>query len=60
MSFISCTAFDLATGETTLLTEGKSRNESPLWSHSGEWLVYGLRGRNGKDMDLYVIKPAGT
>lgn len=49
--------FDLATGDITLLTEGKSRNESPLWSHSGEWLVYGSTRRNGKDMDLYVINP---
>jgi dipeptidyl aminopeptidase/acylaminoacyl peptidase len=49
--------YDMATGEVTLLTDGKSRNESPVWSNSGEWLMYGSTRRNGKDMDLYVINP---
>src|SRR5258706_6591598 len=49
--------FDLATANITRLTEGKARNESPLWSHSGEWLVYGSTRRNAKDMDLYVMNP---
>jgi dipeptidyl aminopeptidase/acylaminoacyl peptidase len=49
--------FDLATANITRLTEGKARNESPLWSHSGEWLVYGSTRRNAKDIDLYVMNP---
>jgi len=49
--------YDMATGEVTLLTDGKSRNESPVWSNSGEWLMYGSTRRNGMDMDLYVVNP---
>ncbi len=55
--FYQLNRFDIATGDVTALTDGKARNESPLWSHSGEWLVYGSTRRNGKDMDLYVINP---
>lgn len=36
VEFYQLHRFDLATGDITLLTEGKSRNESPLWSHSGD------------------------
>ncbi len=49
--------YDISTGDSTLLTDGKSRNESPVWSNSGEWLMYGSTRRNGTDMDLYVINP---
>jgi dipeptidyl aminopeptidase/acylaminoacyl peptidase len=49
--------FDTETGDITLLTDGKSRNESPLWSNSGELLCYGSTRRNGKDMDLYLVNP---
>src|ERR1700754_834377 len=49
--------YDLATGEVTLLTDGKSRNESPVWLNSGEWLMYGSTQRNGTDMDVYVVNP---
>jgi dipeptidyl aminopeptidase/acylaminoacyl peptidase len=55
--FYQLNRFDVATGDVTALTDGKARNESPLWSHSGEWLVYGSTRRNGKDMDLYIINP---
>ena len=50
--------FDFAGGETTLLTDGKSRNTVPVWSHPGDKLVYGSTRRTGKDVDLYVIDPA--
>ena len=49
--------YDIATGAIALLTDGKSRNEAPVWSNSGEWVMYGSTRRNGKDMDLYVINP---
>ena len=49
--------YDIATGNSTLLTDGKSRNESPVWSNSGERLMYGSTRRNGTDMDLYVVNP---
>jgi dipeptidyl aminopeptidase/acylaminoacyl peptidase len=50
--------YDIAKGNTTLLTDGKSRNESPVWSNSGERLMYGSTRRNGTDMDLYVVNPS--
>lgn len=50
--------YDIATGNSTLLTDGKSRNESPAWSNSGERLIYGSTRRNGTDMDLYVVNPS--
>jgi dipeptidyl aminopeptidase/acylaminoacyl peptidase len=52
--------FDLDNGDTTLLTDGKSRNENSLWSHQGKRLVYTSTRRNGKDDDLYVIDDANA
>ncbi len=45
---------ELATGVTTLLTDGKSRNGEYVWSHSGARIAYTSNARNGKDMDLYL------
>jgi dipeptidyl aminopeptidase/acylaminoacyl peptidase len=52
--------FDLNTGDTSLLTDGKSRNENSLWSHQGKRLVYTSTRRNGKDDDLYLIDDANA
>jgi len=49
---------DLASGDVTLLTDGKSRNTDPTWSHDGRWLAYGSTRRTGKDVDLYVTNPS--
>jgi dipeptidyl aminopeptidase/acylaminoacyl peptidase len=49
--------YDFSTGNVALLTDGHSRNESPVWSNSGELLMYGSNRRNGKDMDLWVMNP---
>jgi dipeptidyl aminopeptidase/acylaminoacyl peptidase len=49
--------YDLADGRSTLLTDGKSRNTSPRWSHSGRSLAYTSTRRSGKDNDIYVIDP---
>ncbi|HAM36504.1 MAG TPA: hypothetical protein DEB40_14585 [Elusimicrobia bacterium] len=46
--------FSLKDGRTRLLTDGKSRHESPLWSRRGDRLVYNGTARNGKDFDFYV------
>jgi len=51
-------AFDLATRTTTLLTDGKSRNENPVWSHDGAQLAYSSTVRNGTDTDVWVMNPA--
>ena len=50
--------YDIATRSKTLLTDGKSRNLYPIWSNSGEWLMYSSTRRNGKDLDIYVVKPS--
>src|SRR5207249_2363630 len=50
--------FDLATGETTLLTDGKSKNDMGPWSHDGKWLAYTSTRRNKTDTDIYAVNPA--
>jgi dipeptidyl aminopeptidase/acylaminoacyl peptidase len=49
---------DLATGDVTLLTDGKARNTDPNWSHDGKLLAYGSTRQTGKNVDLYVIDPS--
>jgi dipeptidyl aminopeptidase/acylaminoacyl peptidase len=50
--------YDVSTGDVTLLTDGKSRNTDAVWSHAGDWLVYGSTRRDGNDVDLWEIEPA--
>jgi dipeptidyl aminopeptidase/acylaminoacyl peptidase len=47
--------FDIATGDITLLTDGKSRNTNPLFEHHGSRLAYTSTRRNNQDMDLYLM-----
>ena len=56
--FFQLYRYDLATGDVTLLTDGKSRNTDPTWSRDGTRLAYGSTRRTGKDVDLYVIDPS--
>ena len=49
--------YDPATGEVSLLTDGKSRNTLGVWSTKGDRMAYGSTRRNGKDIDFYVIDP---
>ena len=49
--------YDLATGDVTLLTDGKSRNSRPRWSTKGDRVAYTSTRRNGADTDLYVEAP---
>ncbi len=50
--------YDVATGEITLLTDGKSRNVGGAWSHAGDRYAYMSTRRDGRDLDLWVIDPA--
>jgi protease II len=49
--------YDLATGEITLLTDGKSRNSAPTWSNKVDRIAYTSTRRNGTDIDIYIQSP---
>ena len=52
--------FDPATLQSTLLTDGKSRNGSPAWSRKSGLIAYDSTrrgGHGGRDRDLYVMNP---
>ncbi len=49
--------YDIKSKETTLLTDGKSRNRYPIFSNSGKLLAYSSNRRDGKNMDVYVTDP---
>jgi dipeptidyl aminopeptidase/acylaminoacyl peptidase len=50
--------YDIASGDITLLTDGKSRNLGALFSHAGDRLVYTSTRRNNKDTDVWIMNPA--
>lgn len=45
---------DLLTGESTLLTDGRSRYSDIAWAASGRRLAYTTTERNGVDWDIHV------
>jgi dipeptidyl aminopeptidase/acylaminoacyl peptidase len=53
--FFQLYRYDLATGDITLLTDGKSRNTSPHWSYQGDRIAYGSTKRTGNDVDIWVV-----
>ena len=53
--FFQIYRYDIATGEITLLTDGKSRNTSPRWSYQGDRIAYGSTQRTGNDVDVWVV-----
>ncbi len=50
--------YDVSTGESTLLTDGKSRNTASRWSNAGDRIVYGSTRRTGADVDFWTMNPA--
>ena len=52
--------YDFATGEVTLLTDGKSRNSEPVWSSKGDRFAYTSTRRDGTDDDIYLESPNDT
>jgi len=50
--------YDSASGDVSLLTDGKSRNIGGTWSYAGDRLAYGSTRRTGNDVDLYVMNPS--
>ncbi len=53
--FFQLYRYDLATGDITLLTDGKSRNTSPRWSYQGDRIAYGSTRRTANDVDIWVV-----
>ena len=49
--------YDLASGTSTLLTDGRAKNEYPVISRTG-LVAYSTTRRNGKDRDVYALNPA--
>jgi dipeptidyl aminopeptidase/acylaminoacyl peptidase len=49
--------YDLNTGDSTLLTDGKSRNIAGPWSTKGDRIAYTSTRRTGQDTDVWVINP---
>jgi dipeptidyl aminopeptidase/acylaminoacyl peptidase len=50
-----------ARGAQQLITDGKSRNESPVWSDDGARLAFSSTQRNARDFDIWafdVTRPA--
>ena len=50
--------YEMKTGDTTLLTDGESRNLMGPWSSDGDRIAYMTTRRTGKDTDLWVMNPA--
>jgi len=50
--------YDVADGQVTLLTDGKSRNLLGPWSSGGDQVAYVSTRRTGQDTDLWVMNPA--
>jgi dipeptidyl aminopeptidase/acylaminoacyl peptidase len=53
--FFQIYRYDLASGDITLLTDGKSRNTDPRWSYQGDRIAYGSTKRSGNDVDIWVV-----
>jgi len=49
--------YDTASGDTTLLTDGKSRNIAGAWSTKGDRIAYTSTRRTGQDTDIWVVDP---
>ncbi len=49
--------YDLATGEVTLLTDGKSRNTGRSFAHHDDRMAYSSTRRTGQDTDIWIMDP---
>ena len=49
--------YDLGTGKTLCITDGKNRHTDARWSPAGERVAYFSPKRNGRDNDLYIANP---
>jgi dipeptidyl aminopeptidase/acylaminoacyl peptidase len=49
--------YDVASGDATLLTDGKSRNTGMVWAYGGGKVAYGSTRRDENDVDIWVMNP---
>lgn len=49
--------FDLRSGRARLLSDGTSRNQSPLPARAGNRFAFVSNARNGRDFDLWLVSP---
>ncbi len=47
--------YDLASGNITLLTDGKSRNTGAVHSHNSDGVAYSSTRRTGRDTDIWTM-----
>src|SRR5579863_7213246 len=52
--------YDMASGDVTMLTDGKARNLMGPWSSGGDQIAYMSTRRTGKDTDLWVMNPTDS
>ena len=50
--------YDVAAGAVTLLTDGRSRNESYVLAHHSTRMAYSSTARNNKDTDIWTMDAA--
>jgi len=50
--------YDMADGNITMLTDGKSRNLPGRWNNKGDLFSYASTRRDGRDVDFWVMNPA--
>jgi dipeptidyl aminopeptidase/acylaminoacyl peptidase len=55
--FFQLYRFNPEDGGIKLLTDGKSRNTAPHWSHNGKWVAYSSTQRTGRDTDIRILDP---
>jgi dipeptidyl aminopeptidase/acylaminoacyl peptidase len=52
--FYQIFSFDMRSGKSEMLTDGTSRNGSPLFSRKGDKFIFTSTRRNKKDSDFYI------
>ena len=56
--FFQLYRYNMDSGQTALLTDGKSRNTGLHWSPNGKLAAFSSTVRNGRDTDIYVGDPS--
>lgn len=49
--------YDIAARQSTLLTDGRSRNTEPVWSRAGDRFIYGSASLDADGVSLYTMNP---